>query len=249
MSPEIGGVDPVRPVALVTGAAGGIGTAVVARMLDAGCAVVASDLGLADLPCATARPFAAVPADVTRESDVKALVDTTLERFGRLDRVVHLAGATGHGPIDAVTLEDWQRLLDVNLTSAFLLARACHPALAESRGVLVLTASTNALQGGSALSGPAYAVAKAGVINLTRYLAKEWASEAVRVVCVAPGPVDTPMLGRFESTTRESLRAAIPLGRFATANDIAGIIEVLGGRDASYLTGIVLNASGGLVLD
>ena len=169
MSPEPGsGATTSRPVALVTGAAGGIGRALVERLLRSGHAIVASDRALADLPCAAAVPFAAVAADLTDEPQVLALVAAALERFGRLDAVIHLAGAVGRGPIEDVDVIEWRRLLDANLTSAFLVAKATRSALANTQGVLVLTASTNAINGGSALSGPAYAAAKAGVVNLTR---------------------------------------------------------------------------------
>jgi 3-oxoacyl-[acyl-carrier protein] reductase len=169
--------------------------------------------------------------------------------FGALDCVVHLAGAVGKGPLVDVAASDWRRLLDVNLTSAFLLAKASHEALRARRGSLVLISSTNGLNGGSALSGPAYAVAKAGIINLTRYLAKEWGGDGIRVNCVAPGPVDTPMLARLPESTVDSLRQSIPLGRVATPDDIAASIAFLCSNQASYLTGTVMNVSGGLVLD
>lgn len=239
---------PVR-VALVTGAAGGIGRAAVAALMREGFAVAAVDLALADLPCAFDAPFEAISADVTDEAAVAGAVERCVQRFGGIDCVVHLAGTVGKGPLTEVSVTDWRRLLEVNLTSAFLLARAAHPHLRERRGTLLLVSSTNGLNGGSALSGPAYAVAKAGVLNLVRYLAKEWGAEGIRVNAVAPGPVDTPMLARLPEATREALRQSIPLGRLASADDVAGIVAFLCSPQAAYLTGAVLNVSGGLVLD
>jgi NAD(P)-dependent dehydrogenase (short-subunit alcohol dehydrogenase family) len=239
---------PVR-VALVTGAAGGIGRAAVAALMREGFAVAAVDLALADLPCAFDAPFEAISADVTDEAAVAGAVERCVQRFGGFDCVVHLAGTVGKGPLTEVSVTDWRRLLDVNLTSAFLLARAAHPHLRERRGTLLLVSSTNGLNGGSALSGPAYAVAKAGVLNLVRYLAKEWGADGIRVNAVAPGPVDTPMLARLPEATREALRQSIPLGRLASADDVAGIVAFLCSPQAAYLTGAVLNVSGGLVLD
>jgi 3-oxoacyl-[acyl-carrier protein] reductase len=250
MSPEpASSATTSRRIALVTGAAGGIGRAVVGRLLQAGYGVVASDRALADLPCTAEAPFASIAADLTDEDQVRSMIATALERFDRLDVVIHLAGAVGRGPLEEVDVAEWRRLLDVNLTSAFLVAKASRRALGDAGGTLVLTSSTNALNGGSAISGPAYAAAKAGVINLTRYLAREWAPHAIRVVCVAPGPVETPMLARLDEATLDQIRAAIPLGRIATPQEIAGIIEFLVSPAASYLTGVVVNASGGLVLD
>jgi 3-oxoacyl-[acyl-carrier protein] reductase len=239
---------PAR-VALVTGAAGGIGRATVDALMRGGFAVAAVDLALADLPCAFDAPFEAISADVTDESAVAGAVERCVRRFGGLDCVVHLAGAVGRGPLVEVSAADWRRLLDVNLTSAFLVAKAAYAHLRDRRGTLVLVSSTNGLNGGSALSGPAYAVAKAGVINLVRYLAKEWGAQGIRVNAVAPGPVDSPMLDRLPEATRDALRQSIPLGRIAEASDVAAVVSFLCSPQAAYLTGTVLNVSGGLVLD
>jgi 3-oxoacyl-[acyl-carrier protein] reductase len=238
-----------QKVALVTGAGGGIGRAVVAKLLQDGFAVGAVDLALADLPCAIPASFAAWSADVTDERRVAAVVAECRKRFGRLDTVVHLTGAVGQGPLVEVSLDEWRRLLDVNLTSAFLIARATHEALKASTGSLLLTASVNARNGGSALSGPAYAVAKAGIVNLTRYLAKEWGGDGIRVNCIAPGPVDTPMVARLSAETIEGLRQSVPLGRIARPGDVASVVSFLCSPAASYLTGTTLNVSGGLLLD
>ncbi len=236
------------PVAFVTGAAGGIGRALVERLRSEGYRIHATDLALAALPCVDGG-FRAASLDVTDEAAVDAAIEACRATFGRIDHVIHLAGATGSGPLESVSRADWQRLLDVNLTSAFLLARAARAALRESQGSLTLLSSTNGLHGGSALSGPAYAVAKAGLISLVRYLAKEWAADRVRVNTVAPGPVDTPMLARFTPEERARIAAAVPLGRLGEAGEVAAAIAYLIGRDGRWITGTTLNLSGGAVLD
>ena len=235
-------------VALVTGAAGGLGRAAVARFRERGLRVIATDLALAEIPCGA--PLTVASLDVTDEAAIAALIERVLETHGRLDHVVHLAGAAGSGPIDSVSRADWQRLLDVNLTSAFMLAKAVHAPLAASRGSLTLTSSTNGINGGSALSGPAYAVAKAGIINLTRYLAKEWAGEGIRVNCLAPGPIDTPMVtGRFTPQVLQQLKGAVPLGQIGDPAHVAHAIDYLTSAAAAFVTGTVMNISGGMLLD
>jgi len=239
---------PGTPVALVTGAAGGLGRAAVAKLRERGMRVFAADRALAEIPCGA--PVGVMSVDVTDEAAIHACIARVLSEWGRLDHVVHLAGCAGAGPLTAVTRDEWQRVLDTNLTSAFLLAKAAYEALSATRGSLVLTASTNGLNGGSALSGPAYAVAKAGLINLTRYLAKEWAPAGIRVNCLAPGPIDTPMVtGRFSSEVLTNLRASVPLGRIGDPKDVAHAIDYLTSPAASFVTGTVMNLSGGLVLD
>jgi 3-oxoacyl-[acyl-carrier protein] reductase len=235
-------------VAFVTGAAGGIGRVVVSRLRARGMRVFASDLALADLPCADGG-FAATSLDVTREADVVAAVARCHASFGRVDHVVHLAGKAGRGPLEAVSFAEWRELLAVNLDSAFLLAQAAREFLVASRGTLTLMASTNGINGGSELSGPAYAVAKAGVINLMRYLAKEWAPQGVRVNCLAPGPIETPMLARFDVSVRARLVASVPLQRFGTPEEIATAVDYLTSDAAGFTTGTVMNISGGVVLD
>ncbi|MEY2625790.1 MAG: hypothetical protein RL412_1565 [Pseudomonadota bacterium] len=236
------------PVALITGAAGGLGRAAVARLRDRGMRVVATDLALAEIPCGA--PMMATSLDVTDEAAISSVIARVQTELGRLDHVIHLAGAAGHGPLETVSLEEWRRLLEINLTSAFLLAKAVHPLLRAARGTLTFAASTNGLNGGSVLSGPAYAVAKSGLINFARYLAKEWASDGVRVNCLAPGPIKTPMVtGRFAPDVLESLRVSVPLGTLGEPEQVAHAIDYLTSPSAAFVTGTVMNISGGVVLD
>lgn len=233
-----------RRVALITGAAGGIGAAVVRRRLARGEAVVAIDLEKPSLDGAFA--FA---GDVTDAAALGDIVAEALAAFGRIDAVVHCAGVAGAGPLLDMPLNAWRREIDVNLTSAFLLAKAAGPALIASKGALVFLSSTNGRNGGSALSGPAYAAAKAGLINLARYLAKEWREHGVRVNAAAPGPVATPMLDRLPADVIAGLAEGMIGRRIPDADEIAAAIDWLLAPEAASVTGAVLNLSGGLVLD
>ena len=134
---------PGAPVALVTGAAGGLGRAAVAKLRERGMRVFAADRALADIPCGA--PVGVMSMDVTDEAAVTTCINRVLGDWGRLDHVIHLAGCAGAGPLTSVTREEWQRVIDTNLTSAFLIAKAAHEALEATRGSLVLTASTNGL--------------------------------------------------------------------------------------------------------
>ena len=235
-------------VVLVTGAAGGIGRETVRLARASGAKVAAFDLARRGLP-REARDVLAMTGDAAAEADVRALVRESVKRFGRIDAVVSAVGVVGAGRLDAMPLAEWHRLLDTNLTSAFLLCRETWRPLKRARGSVVLFSSTNGRNGGSHLSGAAYAVAKAGIVNLTRYLAREWAPDGVRVNCIAPGPVDTPMVGRLTREQHAALKKAIPLGRYATAAEVAATVAFLCSPHAASMTGTCINVSGGMVLD
>lgn len=230
--------------ALVTGAAGGIGSAAARRFIERGLKV-----GAMILPGQEAPAGLALPAEATDEAQVAEAVARCASELGPPRWVVHAVGITGEGPFVDVALEDWNRIIDINLNSAFLLARAVHPHLKQTRGALALYASTNAINGGNELSGPAYTAAKAGIIGVTRYLAREWAADGVRVNCIAPGPIDTPMLDRLGPERRALLAERAPLGRLGTAEECAAMTDFLCSDAAGHTTGTIANISGGLLLD
>jgi NAD(P)-dependent dehydrogenase (short-subunit alcohol dehydrogenase family) len=231
-------LDARGQVALIAGAAGGIGGAAAALFKRAGAQVAGFDR------TATAGDLALL-GDAGREADWARAIAATVARFGRIDHVINAIGQAGAGPLADVATADWERIVEVNLTACFLLARAAYPALRDSAGSLVLISSTNGRTGGSRLSGPAYAVAKAGVINLTRYLAREWAPDRIRVNCVAPGPVATPMLDRFDEATHRRLLDAIPLRRYAQPEEIAAVIGFLCSAHAASISGACIDVNGG----
>lgn len=241
--------DGTQRTAFVAGAGGGIGAATVSALQRAGVRVVAADLAAENLPdeSDTVLPFT---LDVTDEAAVDGAIAEAAGRFGGIDFLVNAAGAIAGGALVDMPLAEWRRVLDVNLTSCFLLTKACYPHLRKSdHASVVLLSSTNGVNGGSELSGGAYAVAKAGVINLTRHLAKHWAADGVRVNCLAPGPVDTAMIAGFTAAQHDRLRGTVPLGRYVAAGEVAANILFLCSGHAAMQTGTVTNVSGGVLLD
>ena len=234
-------------VILITGAEGGIGRALAQRAIEAGAFVAACDIR-DDAHKLAAPQVVTLQVDATDEAQVVAALRDVRERWGRLDVLVNNAGSVGSGRVEEVALAEWNALLATNLTSVFLFAKHAIPLLRESRGAMVNMSSTNGLTGGSPLSGPAYAVAKAGIIALTKNLARDLAADGVRVNCVAPGPVDTPMLDRLGDEGRANLRASIPLGELATTDDVANAVFFLASDAAKHITGVTLSLSGGLVM-
>lgn len=244
---EAAGNGRARSV-LVTGGAGGIGRACARWFSDRGERVT-----LADLDGATAAEVADelgaehAEIDVTDEAKVRACF-AELRAAGRgLDVVVHTAGVVGGGALSEMSLADWQRVVDVSLTGAFLVAREAIPLLrsaASTPSKMVFLSSVNASTGGSALSGGAYAAAKAGIEGLTRHLARALAP-VVEVNAVAPGPVRTPMLDRLSEQEIRTLVASIPAGRVATAEEVANAVGFLCAPGSTYITGTVLHQNGG----
>lgn len=237
-----------KGAAFVAGAGGGIGAAVSDHLLSSGIRVAGTSRRL-DRLATKSDVFLPLAVELVKEEAVASAISQTAEAFGRIDYVINMAGIVGKGPLVDMTLNEWCRVLDVNLTSCFLIAKYAHPFLKDSGGTLIMCSSTNGLNGGSFLSGPAYASSKAAIINLNRYLAKEWASDGIRVNCVVPGPVDTPMLDRLAADQHEELKGRLPLGRYVRADEVAKTVAFLCSDAAAAMTGTYINISSGLVLD
>lgn len=216
---------------LVVGGGGGIGRSVVARLEAAGQEVVVLDR-----------------SDGVDAADPEA-VEGFLVPHRPLDQLVHVAGTVGAGGIEEHDLADWHRVLDDNLTSAFVVCRAVVDDLrASATGAVVLTSSVNGRTGGNRLSGPAYGVAKAGVIGLVRHLAGDLAADGVRVNAVAPGPVATAMVRRLSPEQLADLLDTVPLHRVAEPDEVAAAIAYLLSDAAASVTGVVLDINGGMVM-
>jgi NAD(P)-dependent dehydrogenase (short-subunit alcohol dehydrogenase family) len=234
---------PARPVALVTGAANGIGRAIALHLLDAGWCVAAVDLPktrLAQHFRGWARSAATIEGDAADEDTVRGAVRTTIERFGRLDAAVCNAGIMIRRPIRRLTLDDWRRVIDTNLTATFLLARAAERALRASKGSIVTIASTRALM--SEPNTESYSASKGGLLALTQALAINLGPD-VRVNCVSPGWIVT----NPDQKLRRKDHLQHPVGRVGWPQDIAEMVAfLLDGKRAGFITGANFILDGGM---
>lgn len=240
-------------VAVVTGASRGIGRAIALTLATEGAKVVVnyaqSSTAAEDIVAtitAAGGEALALPADVSQADQVDALMSGTLEAFGRIDILVNNAGITRDTLLLRMKLEDWQAVIDLNLTGVFLCTKAVAKGMLKQRSGRIINIASVAGQMGN--PGQAnYSAAKAGVIGFTKTVAKELASRGVTVNAVAPGFIKTDMTGDLPNT--EDILKFIPLGRFGQPDDIAGMVRFLAADPAAaYITGQVFNVDGGMVM-
>jgi NAD(P)-dependent dehydrogenase (short-subunit alcohol dehydrogenase family) len=239
-------------VAIVTGAGQGIGRAIAERFAADGAAVAVADLNqdtaidVVRAIEATGGRALAIRADVTHPADAERLAAETQDRFGGIDALVNNAGILRSTRAAEVTPEEWHLVIDANMTGAFLCARAAYPGLrASGRGRIVNVASM-AGRATSTLGGVHYTTAKAGVLGLTRHLAREWARDGITVNAISPGIVDTPMVrGSTDDARMTQVIASIPLGRLAEPAEVAALIAFLASDEAAYITGANVDIHGG----
>lgn len=239
--------------ALVTGAVGGIGTAIAARLAAEGAKVAICDLDRDRCEEAAARlrergaSAIAAPADVTDPAAAAGAIDAVAE-LGALDILVNNAGVVRDGPVHRLADEDWRAVLEVGLYGAFCMTRAAAAVLREDTGhhrKVVNVSSNVALHGAPGTVN--YAAAKAGLIGLTRSLAREWAKRRVNVNAVAPGLImGTGMTAEKPAELIARVAEQIPIGRAGTVADVAAAVAFLAAPDSDFVTGQVLELSGGL---
>ena len=241
-------------VALVTGGSGGIGAAAARALAADGRAVAVgfrSDEGgakevVAAVEAAGGRALA-VALDVTDAASVDAAVTATEEALGRVTILVANAGITDDGLFARISAERWRRVLDTNLDGAYRTLHRVVPGMMRERFGRIVTVSSVGAYAGAA-GQASYAAAKAGLIGLTRALARELAPRSITANVVAPGPVATAMTDALSEARRAEMAAAVPLGRMATPDEVAAAIAFLASDAAAYLTGVVLPVDGGMAM-
>ncbi len=240
-------------VALVTGASRGIGRAIALRLASEGAdlALVARSEGalseVAQQVERMGRRVVVLPVDVTQSEAVKASVEKTVDKLGRLDILVNNAGVTKDSLLLRMTDQAWDDVLNVDLRGVFLFCRAAaRPLLKSPAGRIIMISSVVGILGNAGQAN--YASAKAGLIGLTKSLAKEMGGRGVTVNCVCPGFIETDMTAGLPEEVRQRALRAIPAARIGKVEDIAEAIAFLSSDQASYITGVVLPVDGGMSL-
>ncbi len=240
--------------AIVTGGSRGIGRAICLELARQGMHVAVNYAGsqqAAEQVAAACREMGvqavAVGADISCADGVQALFDQTLKAFGRVDILVNNAGITRDTLLLRMTEEDFDRVIDTNLKGAFLcMKQAARLMMKQRYGRIVSLSSVVGLRGNAGQVN--YAASKAGIVGMTKSLAKELAPRNVTVNAVAPGFIETDMTGALAPAVQEGIRAQIPLGRFGSPQDVARAVAFLAGEESGYITGQVLCVDGGMAM-
>ena len=237
-------------VAIVTGGSRGIGRAIALRLAEEGCKVVLGDILDEDgqaLAQEMGEKAIYVHADVTRPETLSAMAKKALEAFGTIDILVNNAGIARDGLMLRMSEADWDAVLNINLKGAFNCVKAVQRTMLRNRrGRIISISSVVGLSGNAGQAN--YAAAKAGLIGLTKTLAKELGSRGITANAVAPGFIQTKMTASLPEAVLEQAKASIPLKRLGDPEDVARAVAFLASDDAAYITGVVLRVDGGMAM-
>jgi 2-deoxy-D-gluconate 3-dehydrogenase len=245
--------DLAGRVAIVTGGNGGIGLGMARGLAQAGAAVVVAgrqvaknEAAVKDLSALGAKATA-VEVDVRREAPVRALIQAAVERFGRLDILVNNAGTNIRKQPQDYTLDEWNTVMETNLTSAFLCSHAAYPAMTRAGGGKIINIGSMMSIFGAPFTAP-YAASKGGIVQLTKALATAWAKDNIQVNAVLPGWIDTDLTRRAREHVaglHDRVLARTPAGRWGTPEDHAGIAVFLASAASDFVTGTAIPVDGG----
>lgn len=242
--------DLTGKTALVTGASGGIGKAIARALHERGAAVALSGTraeALETLAAELGSRAHVLPCDLADKAQTEALVPSAEKALGSLDILVNNAGMTRDMLFMRLKDEDWEAVLNVNLTSAFRLSRAALRGMMRKRfGRIIGITSVVGVTGNPGQGN--YAASKAGMIGMTKSLAAEVASRGITVNCVAPGFIATPMTDALTDAQKEAILRAVPAGRLGTGADVAAAVVYLSSEEAAYVTGQTLHVNGGMAM-
>ncbi len=241
-------------VVLVTGSSQGIGKAIAVKFAGLGAKIALNDISFQEETLKkTKEEIAALGAeaeyfiaDVSKYEDVEKMMAAVEQKFGRLDILVNSAGITKDRTLAKMTVEEWQKVIDVNLTSVFNCSKLALPMIIANQGNIVSISSFSALRGNFGQTN--YDAAKAGIIGFTKTLSKEVGKFGVRVNAVAPGFIESKMTDAMPEEVKTMVKKLISLGRTGKPEEVAAVIAFLASDEASYITGNVVNIDGGLWL-
>jgi 3-oxoacyl-[acyl-carrier protein] reductase len=242
-------------VAIVTGAARGIGKAIALAFIREGARLALVDVDKAILEAAkneikkNKEEVIAIPCDITKSGDVKEMVDQVRKEFGRIDILVNNAGIIRRGTIETITEEDWDRVIEVNLKGTFNCCKAVAGIMKQQGYGKIINISSIAGKMGDITSAPGYGPSKAGIDALTKTLARQLAQYGINVNAVAPHAIETEMSAQWSEERRKEIIASIPLGRLGKPEDVANAVLFLTSDEASFITGEILDVNGGALMD